>query len=237
MRQFTTGDVRSSDRLRRHMQEETVERSAQGYELRAGTASVGTSAFSGLTVPQYLVDMVAPHVANLRPFADLCNTHSLPASGMSLNISRITTASAVELQTQENATMQTATAMDDTLLTINVQTALGEQTISRQAVERGTGIEDVVLQDLFRQYATNLDSTLLNQATNGLTNVATAIDMDTKAKTLAGIYPQILAAASASETATLGHGLPDPRGNAPASVVLAAVASDYPVACIRSARS
>lgn len=204
VRQYTTGDVRAADRLRRHMQEEQVERAGQGMELRAG--EVGTGAFSGLVVPQYLVDMVAPHVANLRPFADLCNKHPLPAQGMSLNISKITTASAVELQTAENAAGG-ATAMDDTLLTINVQTALGEQTISRQAVERGTGIEDVVLQDLFRQYATKLDNTLLNQATTGLTNIAgssvTAASAD-----LAGIYPAILKAASQSETATLGMAHP-----------------------------
>ena len=60
VRQFTTGDVRSTDRLRRHMSEETVDRASQGMQLRA--SDVGTSAFSGLVVPQYLVDMVAPRL-------------------------------------------------------------------------------------------------------------------------------------------------------------------------------
>jgi len=205
VKQFTTNDARAAGRLQQHMREEAVERSQQGMELRAG--EVGTGAFSGLVVPQYLVDMVAPHVANLRPFADICNKHPLPASGMSLNISRITTASKVELQTAENAAQANPTAMDDTLLTINVQTALGQQTISRQAIERGTGIEDVVMQDLFRQHATLLDSTMLNQATHGLTNVANNISGNTTA-TLAGLYPAILGAASQSETATLGMAHP-----------------------------
>jgi hypothetical protein len=205
VRQFVTGDVRSTDRLRRHMNEETVDRAQNGMQLRA--SDVGTTAFSGLVVPQYLVDLVAPHVANLRPFADLCNKHTLPAQGMSLDISRITTASAVALQTAELAAGG-STAMDDTLLTIAVQTALGEQTISRQAIERGTGISDVVLQDLFRQYNTVLDNTLLNQASTGLTNVAHD-NATASAATLAALYPAILGAASQSETATLGMAHPD----------------------------
>ena len=205
VRQFVTGDVRASDRLRRHMNEETVDRANAGMQLRA--SDVGTSAFSGLVVPQYLVDMVAPHVANLRPFADLCNKHPLPAQGMSLDISRITTASAVALQTAELAAGG-STAMDDTLLTINVKTALGEQTVSRQAIERGTGISDVVLQDLFRQYNTVLDNTLLNAASVGLAAVAHD-NATATAATLAALYPAILGAASQSETATLGMAHPD----------------------------
>jgi len=206
VKQYTTNDVRAAGRLQQHMREEMVDRAQQGQELRAG--EVGTGAFSGLVVPQYLVDMVAPHVANLRPFADICNKHPLPASGMSLNISRITTASKVELQTSENAAQATPTAMDDTLLTINVQTALGQQTISRQAIERGYGIEDVVMQDLFRQHATLLDSTMLNAATHGLTNVANNVSGVATVADLAHIYPAILGAASQSETATLGMAHP-----------------------------
>lgn len=203
VKQFTTNDARAAARLQQHMREEMVDRSNSGMQLRA--SDVGTGAFSGLVVPQYLIDMVAPHVANLRPFADICNKHQLPASGMSLNISRITTASSVALQATE-LTAGGSTAMDDTLLTINVQTALGEQTISRQAIERGTGIEDVVMQDLFRQYATALDANLLTQATTGLQNVAHSNTLATA--DLADYFPAILGAMSQSETATLGMAHP-----------------------------
>lgn len=204
VRQFTTNDVRAAGRLQSHMREEQIDRANQGMELRVG--EIGTSAFSGLVVPQYLVDMVAPAVANLRPFADICNQHPLPAQGMSLNISRITTSTTAALQASENSAVS-ATAMDDTLLTFNVQTAAGQQTISRQAIERGTGIEDVVMQDLFRQYATNLDSTLLNQATTGLDAVGNATTAITTAD-LATLYPAIMGAASQSETATRGMAHP-----------------------------
>lgn len=200
-RQFLFQDVEASHRLAQHMREERVERAE--YLQRA----VGTGAFSGLTVPQYLTDMYAPATAALRPFADVCNRHPLPDSGMSVNISRITTASSAALQASENAAVS-ETNMDDTLLTVNVQTAAGQQTVSRQAIDRGTGIEDVTMQDLFNRVATVLDSTLLNQAANGLTNVATAVAYTDATPTGAELYPKILAGAAGVEAALLGMGRP-----------------------------
>jgi hypothetical protein len=98
-----------------------------------------------------------PAVAALRPFADQCNHHDLPPDGMTVNISRITTATSVAVQASEN-TAVSETNIDDTLLTENVQTAAGQQTLSRQAIDRGTGVEEIVMDDLFRRYATTLDS-------------------------------------------------------------------------------
>jgi hypothetical protein len=114
------------------------------------------------------------------------------------------------LQATENTSVQN-TDIDDTLLTENVQTAAGQQTLSRQAIERGTGVEEVVMDDLFRRYATNLDSVLINQATTGLAAVANA---NTTAYTDASptapeLWPKILGAASAAEVAMLGLGSAD----------------------------
>ncbi|MFI8278530.1 hypothetical protein ACIGBH_27390 [Streptomyces sp. NPDC085929] len=201
-RQFSFQDVEASSRLARHMQEERVER-AQYF-----TRSVGTGAFTGLTIPQYLTDLYAPATAALRPFADACNRHPLPDQGMSVNISRITTASSAALQASENAAVS-ETDMDDTLLTVNIQTAAGQQSISRQAIERGTGIEDVVMSDLFARVATQLDTTLLNQATNGLTNVATAVSYTDANPTGAELYPKILGAAAGGEAALLAMAKPN----------------------------
>ncbi|WP_328544583.1 phage major capsid protein [Streptomyces europaeiscabiei] len=200
-RQFLFQDVEASHRLAQHMREERVERAE--YMQRA----VGTGAFAGLTVPQYLTDLYAPATAALRPFADVCNRHPLPESGMSVNISRITTATSAALQASENAAVS-ETNMDDTLLTVNVQTAAGQQTVSRQAIDRGTGIEDVTMQDLFNRVATVLDSTLLNQATNGLTNVANANAYTDGTPTGAELYPKILGAAAGVEGALLAMGRP-----------------------------
>jgi hypothetical protein len=94
------GDYEAQGRLSRHMAEEKVERgdaiarAANSQEVRAA----GTGAFAGLTVPQYLTDLYAPATAAMRPFADACNKHVLPESGMTVNLSRITTSTSAALQ-------------------------------------------------------------------------------------------------------------------------------------------
>ncbi|MEU1602682.1 phage major capsid protein [Micromonospora matsumotoense] len=198
---FLFRDMEADHRLSRHMQEERVERGQ--YLERAA----GTGAFSGLVVPQYLTDMYAPAVKALRPFADICNKHDLPANGMTVNISRITTGSSVALQSSENSSVS-ETNMDDTLLTENVQTAAGQQTLSRQAIERGTGVEEIVMSDLFRSYATTLDNTLLNQATTGLSAVAQAVTYTSSTPTGEEMYPKLLGANANLEAALLGQATP-----------------------------
>lgn len=195
------GDLLANERLTRHMHEERTDR--PGYMSRA----VGTGAFTGLVVPQYLTDLYAPATAALRPFADVCNKHDLPPSGMTVNISRITTATGVALQATEGAAVSEQD-IDDTLLTENVQTAAGQQTVSRQALERGTLTEDVVMEDLFRRYATTLDSTLINQATTGLSAVAQATTYTDADPTAPELWPFLFQAQSKLETALLAQAVP-----------------------------
>jgi len=204
-RSFLYQDVQAASRLSQHMAEERVER-AQYMERAVGDST--TANWSGLVVPQYLVDMVAPAVANLRPFADAAtNKHPLPPDGMSVNISRVTTASGVGLQSAELVT-PTGISVDDTLLTIPVQTATGWQNVSRQAIDRGTGIEDTILQDMFSRYVTDLDNQLVNQASTGLVTVATDNVWTQASPTGAGFYGQIQKAASGVEAAMLAMGNP-----------------------------
>lgn len=190
------GDYEARDRLSRHMAEERVER---GDQL---VRAAGTGAFAGLVVPQYLTDLYAPAASAKRPFADVCTPHDLPPSGMTVNLSRITTATSTAVQASEN-TAVSETDIDDTLMTIPVQTNAGQQTLSRQAIERGSGVEPIVLDDLFRRYATTLDGGLLNQATNGLTNVATAVAYTDATPTAAELYPKVLEGLSGVEAAML----------------------------------
>ncbi|WP_381797285.1 hypothetical protein [Streptomyces niveus] len=199
--QFLFSDVEAAHRLSRHMAEERVERADKLQR------AVGTGAFSGLVVPQYLTDMYAPKTANLRPFADVCNPHPLPDTGMSVNISRITTGSSADNQASEN-TAVSETDMDDTLLTVPVKTAAGQQTVSRQAIERGTGIEDVTMEDLFKRVSTVLDNTLINEPTTGLSAVAQASTYTDATPTGAELYPKILGAAAGVEAAMLAMGRP-----------------------------
>jgi hypothetical protein len=193
------GDLEAEARLARHMQEERVERGQ--YLERAA----GTGAFAGLVVPQYLTELYAPALSNLQPFADAMTKHDLPENGMTVNISRITTGTSVALQASENTAVSN-TDIDDTLLSENVQTAAGQQTLSRQAIERGTGIEGVTMNDLFRRYAATKDSTLINQATTGLDAVSVVNAYTDASPTAPEMWPKILGAAAGVETALLGLG-------------------------------
>lgn len=200
--QHLFNDHAAAGRLARHMHEETVERAP--YLQR----QVTTGSITGLVVPQYLTDLYAPAIAPMRPFADVCNHHDLPESGMTVNISRITTPTQVTIQTPEyNAVANQSAA--DTILTINIETAAGQQTLSRQAAERGTGIEEVLIDDLFRRYATTLDSTLINQTVTGLAAVAQQVPYVDATPTGPKIWPKILQAAANSEAALLGFARPD----------------------------
>jgi HK97 family phage major capsid protein len=189
------GDYEARDRLSRHMSEE---RTVRGDQLRA----VGTGAFAGLVVPQYLTDMYAPKARTNRPFADACRKHVLPKTGMTVEISRITTESSVDNQAAENDAVS-ETNMDDTALSIPVRTAAGQQTASRQSIERGAGVEDVILDDLFRAYGSRLDTTMLNVASVGLTNVATTVAYTDASPTTAELYPKVIEGLSGVEGALL----------------------------------
>jgi HK97 family phage major capsid protein len=86
---------------------------------------------------------------------------ALPAAGMTLNISRMTTGTSTAVQAAENDAISNTNA-DDTLLTVNVRTIAGQQDISKQAIERGTGIDQFIIQDLIRGWHTTLDNQILN---------------------------------------------------------------------------
>jgi HK97 family phage major capsid protein len=189
---FTYRDPEASSRLERHAREARLHEAA-GLEYR----DVGTSAFAGLTVPQYLTDMAAPIARAMAPTVAITNRHPLPNDGMTVNISRITTGTGVAVQSTDNETVQETNA-DDTLLTVNVRTYAGMQDVSRQALERSTGVDDILTQDLVRAYWTTLDDAILNGAgtlgthtgirsTSSIISVAYA---DTSA-TVAELYPKL----------------------------------------------
>ncbi|MFF2274207.1 hypothetical protein ACFVTX_18175 [Agromyces sp. NPDC058136] len=198
--QFLRNDTMSNDRLRRHMDEERVERERAGTPLIERAA--GTGNFSGLVVPQYLTDLYAPKARAGRPFADACRHHDLPETGMTAYIGKVTTGTSADDQAAEHAAVS-ETDIDDTLLSVPIATAAGSQTLSRQGVERGIGVEDTTVEDLFSAYATNLDGKLLNKATIGLTNVATPLTYTSGAPTAIELYPKLIGASAAVEAALL----------------------------------
>jgi HK97 family phage major capsid protein len=73
----------------------------------------------------------------------------------------MTTGTSTAVQAAENDAISDTNA-DDTLLTVNVRTIAGQQNISKQAIERGTGIDTFIIQDLIRGWHTTLDDQILN---------------------------------------------------------------------------
>ena len=146
-----SGDFKAQERLNKH----------QDFEAR----DVGTGAFTGLVVPQYLVDEYAPIARAGSAFYNAVPKKDLPAYGNKIEISRITTGSAAAEQASENSAVQ-ETNMDDTLLTVNVDTIAGQQDVSRQALERGGqpgfSLENIIFQDLVAAYYTKLDNLMIN---------------------------------------------------------------------------
>ena len=180
------GDYSASERLARHMKEESIER-----------RDVDTSNFAGLVVPQYLVDLAAPFARAGRPTADFAtNKMALPAAGMSLEISRMTTGTSTAIQETQN-TAVSETDSDDTLLSIPVRTIAGQQDLSRQAIERGTGIDTFVVADLIRSFHTTLDAQVLNGSGSngeftGIRNAGgNAVTFTSTAPTVALLYPKL----------------------------------------------
>jgi HK97 family phage major capsid protein len=108
----------------------------------------------------------------------------------------MTTGSSTAVQATQNSAVS-ETDVDDTLLTIDVRTIAGQQDISRQAIERGTGIDQFVAQDLIRSWHTTLDNQIINGngesgTIEGLKNAGgNAVTFTEAAPTAALLYPKL----------------------------------------------
>lgn len=182
------GDFAARERLNRHQNEERIER-----------RDVTSANFAGLVVPQFLTDLAAPFARAGRPFMDASRKHQLPDAGLTLSISRVTTGSATAVQSEGVAVQETN--MDDTKLDVSVVTVAGQQNVSRQALERGTGIDSLVMADLVSAYHTNLDSLNVTTSATSLTNTITQVVTFTSGSpTVALLYPKLLDAIQRVQT-------------------------------------
>jgi HK97 family phage major capsid protein len=177
-------DFAAQGRLARHMQEEQVER-----------RDVTSANFAGLIVPQFLTDLAAPFARAGRVTADLARKHELPAAGLTLSISKVTTGTAVAAQT-EGASVQ-ATDMDDTKLDLTVKTFAGMQNVSRQSLERGTNIDSLVMSDLVSAYHTTLNTAVVAEL---LASAGQTVTYTDASPTVAELYPKLLDAIQKVQT-------------------------------------
>lgn len=183
------GDFGAKERLARHMNEERVER-----------RDVTSANFAGLIVPQFLTELAAPLARAGRPVADIARKHALPPAGLTISISKVTTGSSTAVQTEGAAVSETN--MDDTKLDISVVTIAGQQTVSRQALERGTGVDALVMNDLIRSYHTTLDAAVVAEIQSSAGQSVTATDAS---PTVAELYPKLLDAIQKVQTTYFGN--------------------------------
>ncbi len=169
-------DFAAKERLARHMNEEKIER-----------RDVTSANFAGLVVPQFLTELAAPFARAGRVTADLARKHQLPDAGLTISISKVTTGTAVAEQTEGAAVQETD--MDDTKLDISVKTFAGMQDVSRQAIERGTNIDSLVMADLVSAYHTTLNTAVVAELFASAGNAVTYTDAS---PTVAELYPKLL---------------------------------------------
>ena len=179
-----SNDFAAQERLARHMREEQVER-----------RDVTSSNFAGLIVPQFLTELAAPFARAGRPVADRARKHALPNEGLTLSISKVTTGSAVASQSEGAAVQETN--MDDTKLDISVVTIAGQQNVSRQAIERGTNVDSLVMSDLVSAYHTQLDALVVAELFSSAGQAVTYTDAS---PTVAELYPKLADAVQKVQT-------------------------------------
>ena len=169
-------DFAAKDRLARHMNEEKIER-----------RDVTSANFAGLVVPQFLTELAAPFARAGRVTSDLARKHQLPDAGLTISISKVTTGTAVAEQTEGAAVQETD--MDDTKLDLSVKTFAGMQDVSRQALERGTNIDSLVMADLVSAYHSTLNTAVVAELLASAGNAVTYTDAS---PTVAELYPKLL---------------------------------------------
>src|SRR6266545_407245 len=177
---FNKDDHAAASRLARHSREVAIEQRAA-----ISTSSGGP----GLVPPQYLLDELATFARSSRPFADAIGPRPLPDTGMTFNVPRVTTGATTAVQTEGSAIQDSSVVTD--YLSFTVNTVAGKQDVSRQLLDRSDPATDTVIgQDLAADYAKQLDTQLLNQATNGITVLSGTNSSVVSTATVAAVWPK-----------------------------------------------
>ena len=133
-----------------------------------------------------------------RGFIDAISRATLPASGMSFEIPKITTAPTVAQANEEAALSETDTA--SSFVSVSVKKFGGQQTLSVELLDRSS---PVFFDELVRQmefaYAKATDSYVMGEVANAGTLNATAADEDRE-----GLLEYVSSAAAAVYSASLG---------------------------------
>lgn len=153
------------------------DRLARSQETRAGDMTTVAGAGGEFAPPLWLVEDFVSLARAGRVTADLCNNQVLPAGVSSVNLPKVATGVATAVQQTQNSALQD-TAMTTTSVSSGITTIGGKQIISMQLLQQsGIPFDRVILGDLAKAYAVNLDTQVLygsnaNGQLRGLVGVA-----------------------------------------------------------------
>ncbi len=168
----TRGDGKALDRLISNNRQAAERAQASGVRLEA--AGINQSATSGgeFVPPVWYVDQYAPLLRAGRPGLDAIGTKALPPDTNSLNFPKITTGSAVAVQSDGGSVQNTD--LVTTSVTAQVQTEAGRSVASYQFVDLGPVSDQVIMQDLMFAYNTQLDKDII--ASSAVTNAKSLLN-------------------------------------------------------------
>jgi HK97 family phage major capsid protein len=186
-------DPAAGGRLERHGRQFEDEHPGWAAHQRA----MGTAAVSGFVPPGYLSTLFAEYARAGRPIANLCAHEALPAIGMQFEVPRVTTPTQTAVQAAEGGAIGNQD-LDDTLLDVKVCTIAGYVDVSRQAIERGVMVENLLFSDLSADYNSRLDLQLVNGSGSagqhlGILNTAgiNAISYTDATPTIPELWPKL----------------------------------------------
>jgi len=202
------GNTEARSRLERSTKQVLDARSAAGNPVSQRIA--GTANVSGFAVPEYLTDLFAPEAKEGAQLANSDNmtVHDLPESGLVAYIPKTSTGTTVDEQASEGATVE-ETDFDDALISVPIFTIAGSQSAPRQVLDRAPQAVDTMLEDLIREYYTDLDRKAINRASTGLIAAGTALAYTDASPTAVELYGKILGGISAVEDALKDQAVDD----------------------------
>lgn len=140
---------------------EARSRLAAAQETRAGDMTTVAGAGGEFAPPLWLVDQFVALARAGRVTADLVNKQTLPSGVSSVNLPKVASGATAAVQATQNSALSD-TAMTTTSVSSGITTVGGKQIISMQLLQQsGIPFDQVILQDLAKAYAVQVDSQVL----------------------------------------------------------------------------
>jgi HK97 family phage major capsid protein len=147
--------------------EERLERNQREVALETRALTTTDGAGGDFVPPVWFVNQFVELARAARPVADRVQNMQLPGGTDTFSVPKLLTGTAVAQQATQNTTVQITDATTGSV-SVAVVTLAGGQTISQQLIDQSPiNIDDILLRDLTRDYATKVDVFVLNNnATN-----------------------------------------------------------------------